>query len=201
MANKKRYKPRKRGILYTSKQNDIKSLCNFASECNNNVTVDFYEKNEFGFSKATFFNHIEHKDVDTTYSSFPKIWKAVLDEPTCKLKITKDEIMTFRNFIKNVEIKEEDDTLYMSMQKGSPVMKCVYRNPDKEVLGACDIHMDTIADEEIRVAASPRHLLSIGFSGFTSVNDGYKKYGVCSTKFTHAMIGGKLYEEWMFHNM
>lgn len=80
-------------------------------------------------------------------------------------------------------------------------MKCVYRNPDKEVLGACDILMDTIADEEIRVAASPRHLLSIGFSGFTSVNDGYKKYGVCSTKFTYAMIGGKLYEEWMFHNI
>lgn len=25
-------------------KNDIKSLCNFANECNNNVTVDFYKK-------------------------------------------------------------------------------------------------------------------------------------------------------------
>lgn len=80
-------------------------------------------------------------------------------------------------------------------------MKCVYRNPDKDVLGACDIHMDTIADEDIRVAATPSNLLNIGFYGFTAFDDGFKKYGVCSTKFTNAMITGKLHEEWMFHNV
>lgn len=182
-------------------KNDIKSLCNFANECNNNVTVDFYERNEFGFSKATFFNHTEYKKVETANTSYPKMWKKVLDEPTCKIKIKEDEIITFRNFIKNIEIKEEYDTLYMSMQKGFSIMKCVYRNPDKEVMGACDIHMDSIADEDIRVAATPSNLLNIGFCGFTALDDGYKKYGVCSTKFTNAMITGKLHEEWMFHNV
>lgn len=182
-------------------KNDIKSLCNFANECNNNITVDFYKKNEFGFSKATFFNHIEYKKVETENTLYPKMWKKVLDDPTCKIKIIEDEIMTFRNFIKNIEIKEEYDTLYMSMQKGFSIMKCVYRNPDKEVLGACDIHMDTVADEDIRVAATPSNLLNIGFCGFTALDDEYKKYGVCSTKFTNAMITGKLHEEWMFHNV
>ena len=109
--------------------------------------------------------------------------------------------MTFRNFIKNIEIKEEYDTLYMSMQKGFSIMKFVYRNQDKDVLGSCDIHMDSIADEDIRVAATPSNLLNIGFCGFTALDDGYKKYGVCSTKFTNAMITEKLHEEWMFHNV
>lgn len=190
------------GEFYTLlSKNDIKSLCNFASECNNNVTVDFYERNEFGFSKATFFNHIEYKKVETENIAYPKMWKKVLDEPTCKIKINEDEIITFRKFIKNIEIKEEYDTLYMSMQKGYSVMKCVYRNPNKKVMGVCEVHTDAVAGEDVRVAATPSNLLNIGFCGFTAFDDGYKKYGVCSTKFTNAMITGKLHEEWMFHNV